>query len=114
MSLAITILLIFIMTLSGTLGALSFKTAMTRTERRGLLRLIAEPRMYLGGLCYFLGAVLNIVLLQHMPYSVLYPMTSLTYVWTLVLSRFILKESINRNKIIAVILIVAGVVVLNL
>jgi drug/metabolite transporter (DMT)-like permease len=65
-------------------------------------------------MCYLLGALLNIVLLRHLPYSIVYPMTSLTYIWTMVVSYFLLKEKINRNKIIAVALIVTGVIVLNL
>lgn len=114
MSLLILILLIFIMTISGTFGALFFKQAMAKIEGRGILRLIREPRLYLGGMCYLLGALLNIILLRHMPYSILYPMTSLTYIWTMVVSYFVLGEKINRNKIIAVALIVTGVIMLNL
>lgn len=114
MSLLLLILMIFIMTISGTFGALFFKQAITKIQGHGILHLIKEPRLYLGGMCYLLGALLNIVLLRHMPYSILYPMTSLTYIWTMVVSYFVLGEKINSNKIVAVVLIVAGVVVLNL
>ncbi len=114
MSIFLLIPMIFIMTVSGTFGALFFKQAMAKVEGRGILHLITELRLYLGGMCYLIGALLNIVLLRHMPYSVLYPMTSLTYIWTMVVSYWVLREKINRNKIIAVALIVAGVIVLNL
>jgi len=114
MSLLVLIPMIFIMTISGTFGALFFKQATAKVEGRHILHLIKESRLYLGGMCYLLGALLNIVLLRHLPYSIVYPMTSLTYIWTMVVSYFLLKEKINRNKIIAVALIVTGVIVLNL
>jgi len=114
MSLLLLIPMILIMTISGTFGALLFKQAMAKVEGRCIIHLIKAPRLYLGGMCYLLGAMLNIMLLQHMPYSIVYPMTSLTYIWTMVVSFFVLKEKISRNKIIAVVLIVTGVIVLNL
>lgn len=76
--------------------------------------IFSEPRFYLGGMFYLIGALLNILLLRHMAYSILYPMTALTYIWTMLVSYFVLGEQIKREKIIAVALIAAGVVVLNL
>lgn len=114
MKLRLLILPIFIMTVSGTFGALFFKKAMAKLDGRGFAALLTEPRLYLGGMFYLLGALLNIFLLRRMSYSILYPMTSLTYIWTMIVSYFDLGEQINRDKMIAVALIVAGVIVLNL
>lgn len=114
MNLFLMSLLVFVMTISGTFGALFFKKGIAKLGEHGFLRLLVEPQIYLGGFFYLLGALLNIGLLRSMPYSVLYPMTSLTYIWTMVVSFFVLGEKINRDKVIAVALIVSGVVALTL
>ncbi len=113
MNLFLRCVLVFFMTVSGTFGALFFKNAMAKNEGRRIFALIAEPQLYFGGVCYLLGALLNILLLRYMDYSILYPMTSLTYIWTMIVSYLVLKEKINTDKLIAVALIVSGVVVLN-
>lgn len=114
MNLFLLLSLLFVMTISGTFGALFFKKAMANIAGGKTVAIFVEPSLYLGGIFYLMGALLNIFLLRHMSYTILYPMTSLTYIWTMVVSYFVLGEKINRDKIIAVILIVAGVVVLNL
>lgn len=108
------IVAIFIMTISGTFGALFFKKAMTKIQDHRFLSILWESQLYLGGAFYLLGALLNILLLRHIPYSILYPMTSLTYIWTMTVSYFVLDEKINREKIIAVVLIIFGVIILNM
>jgi drug/metabolite transporter (DMT)-like permease len=42
--------------------------------------------------------------------SVLYPMVSLGYVWTVVLSRFFFKEPLTRQKFVALGMILTGIV----
>ena len=46
--------------------------------------------------------------------TILYPMVSLGYLWTLIWSRLFFKEPFTRNKFIGVGMILFGVVVLNL
>jgi multidrug transporter EmrE-like cation transporter len=46
--------------------------------------------------------------------TILYPMVSMGYLWTLVWARLIFKEPFTRNKFAGIGLILAGVVVLNL
>ncbi|MEQ6390979.1 DMT family transporter [Bacillaceae bacterium S4-13-58] len=62
----------------------------------------------LGGFFYGTGAILNIVTLQLLPYTVVYPLTSITYIWTLIISALFLKEKITVKKILGLTLIVAG------
>ena len=65
--------------------------------------------LYFGGMLYVTGAVMNIFLLKILPYTVVYPMTSLTYVWTMVVSAILLKERISFNKVLAVGFIIGGI-----
>ena len=47
-------------------------------------------------------------------YSVILPLTSLTYIWTMVLSYFILKERITVKKIAGVCLILVGAIIISI
>ena len=114
MNTVLLVLLIMVMTLSGTFGAIFFKKASAAIDREHIFRMLVNPNLYLGGFFYVLGAVLNILLLRYMDYSVLYPMTSLTYIWTMIVSYLIFKEKINPYKIGALCCIVLGIVVSNL
>ncbi len=114
MNIWILSLLILIMTISGTFGALFFKRAIGQQKGINLIKLALTPSLYLGGVCYVLGASTNIILLRYMDYSVIYPMTSLTYIWTMIVSYLILNERITRDKFFAILFIIAGVVVLNI
>lgn len=114
MNITIKILMIGIMTISGTFGALYFKKAITKLEGTNIYMLICAPELYVGVCFYLLGALLNIILLRYIDYTILYPMTSLTYIWTMVVSYIVLKEKINREKLLAVLFIVLGIIVLSL
>lgn len=105
---------IFILTLLGTMGAFFLKRTSGTQIKLHLFQIFKCPFLYLAGVCYITAALLNIILLKYMDYSILYPMTSLTYVWTAILAHLKLKEKINYKKIIAILLIVAGVFVLNM
>lgn len=109
MSAIVKIFLIFIMTISGSLGAFFMKKASGRLDKISVLKVLQIPELYAGGILYLIGACTNILLLRMLPYTVVYPVTSVTYVWTMVISCILLKEKITVNKVAAVILIMLGV-----
>ena len=104
-------LAVLLMTLVGAAGAFFLKGGMDRVD--SLAPLFRAPRLYLGGCFYLAGAALNILLLRRLPYSVLYPMTAVTYVWSMALSAIFLGERVTRRKLIGVALILAGVLILS-
>ena len=71
-----------------------------------------DLNFYVGGFLYFLSALINIYLLKSYDYTLILPMTSLTYVWSLIIAKLFLNENINARKIIGMVLIVLGVVLL--
>ena len=75
--------------------------------------LILTPYLYLGGGLYVLSALLNLYLLKRLPYSVVVPLGSLTYIWTLVIAHKFLNEHITKQKLIGVIFILMGVGILT-
>lgn len=112
MNIFLKVFMILIMTVSGTFGAFFFKKGTVKLEGNSIFKILMIPEIYIGGFFYVLGAALNIVLLRYMNYTTVYPLTSLTYVWTLIVSMTLLKESINFNKIMAIVCIVFGVIVI--
>ena len=109
MNIFLLIVLIFVMTFSGSMGAFFLKKGTSKMDGISILEMLKTPELYAGGVLYVLGACTNIFLLRSMPYTVVYPMTSLTYVWTMFVSALFLGERVTRNKILAVICIILGI-----
>ena len=104
-------LAVLAMTLIGAMGAFFLKAGMDRVD--SLPALFRTPQIYLGACFYLAGAGLNILLLRQLDYSVLYPMTAVTYVWSMLLSAAFLGESLTRRKLIGVAAVVLGVAILS-
>lgn len=85
-----------------------------RSTARGLniQKLMFSPYFYLGGGLYVLSALLNLYLLKQLPYSVVIPLGALTYVWTMFIAHKFLEETITKQKVAGVLLILAGVALL--
>lgn len=71
--------------------------------------LVRSPYFYLGGMLYLVSALLNLYLLKQMPYSIVVPLGSLTYIWTLGISYKFLSEEITKQKIWGIVLILIGI-----
>lgn len=97
------------MTIVGAFGALFLKKASTS---KGTAAMLKNVHFYFGGACYALSAVLNVYLLRFMPYNVLLPLTSLTYIWTAFIGVKILHEAISSRTVFGIALIIIGVSVL--
>jgi drug/metabolite transporter (DMT)-like permease len=110
---ATIITILVITTLSGSAGALALKKGMNDLSELRLKLVLTNGWIYLGSFLYILSAVTNIVLLKFLDYSIAFPMTSLTYVWTVIISYFIFKERLTLRKLIAVILIIVGVFIIS-
>lgn len=101
--------LVLIMTMVGAFGAYFLKLASAVESVFGLLK---APAFYVGAGLYGLSAVLNIILLRVLPYSIVLPLTSLTYVWTAIVGWRLLKERISLRMLCGIACIVVGVAVL--
>lgn len=102
---------LLIMTMLGSVASLFLKRA---SGSDGIIGLLKNVNFYTGGFLYLVSAVLNIWILRFLDYSVVLPLTSLTYIWTMVLSYMILKEKITGKKIGGVILILIGAICVSL
>lgn len=99
--------IMIVMALIAATASLFFKKA---SGCDGLLGMLKCKDLYIGGFLYVLAALFNIYILRYLDYSVVMPMGSLTYIWTMILSFTVLKENISKKKIIGVACIIAGAV----
>ena len=68
-----------------------------------------------SGLALFLGSsVLYVMGLREGSLTVLYPMLSLGYVWTLIWSRLFFEEPFNQSKVAGLMLVLIGVFFIGL
>lgn len=104
-------LLILIMTIMGSVASLFLKKASGFKDLKGLLFNI---NLYVGGFLYLGAAILNIMVLKKMDYSIVLPLTSFTYVWTMIISYLFLHEHISYKKIIGVTCIIVGAMIIVL
>lgn len=105
-------ILCLIFTLAGAFGGLCFKKAVSSSDK--IIKTFLSPYLYIGGLLYVLGAILNIIVLKELRYTVVLPLTSITYIWTILISYFILNERITSKKIIGILLIITGAIILGI
>lgn len=99
--------LMIVMAATAATASLFFKKASGCDGVPGMLKC---KDLYIGGALYVLAALFNIYILRYLDYSVVMPMGSLTYIWTMILSYTVLKEHISKKKIIGVACIIAGAV----
>jgi drug/metabolite transporter (DMT)-like permease len=105
--------ILLVTTFSGSAGALALKKGMNQLTEVTFKGLLTNTWLYLGSFLYILSAVTNILLFRFLDYSIAFPMTSLTYVWTVIISYFIFKEKWTFRKILAVFFIILGVFVIS-
>lgn len=99
------------MTVLGSFASLFLKKASGSTE---IKKLLVNKNLYIGLIMYGVAALLNVWVLRYMQYSIVLPLTSITYIWTMIISYKILKENITKKKILGVICIVLGAIIIVL
>jgi len=93
------------MTLFGSLGSVCFKLY---TSRKSVVILLA------GLTFYGTGALLNIYLLNKLPYTIVVPANALTFIWALLFAKCFFNEPIRVYQMCGVGIIVLGLLILLL
>lgn len=105
------IILILSSSIIGAFGSLMLKKASGNLELK--IKSLFNWHLILGFFFYFIASLIGIIAYKSGDLSLIYPIgTSITYVWVLLLSYFILKEKIGVYKIIGIGLIITGVMVM--
>lgn len=97
------------MTFIGAMASLFLKKA---SNYKNIPSLIKNKWLYIGAFLYLLSALLNILILRYLDYSIVLPLTSITYVWTMVISKIVLKEKLTIKKIFGTFLIFCGALII--
>ena len=69
--------------------------------------------LFSGVLAYCIALLMNIVALRSGELSALYPLSSATYIWVTLFSKYKLRETINAWKILGILFIIAGVTLIG-
>ena len=99
------------MTVIGSVASLFFKSAY---KSETILSLIKKIKIYVCGGLYVTSALLNIYILKYLEYSIVLPLTAITYIWTLFISYKFLDEKITKKKVLGVISIIIGAIIITL
>lgn len=108
-----SMLLVGIGSFVGSFGAVFLKAGSARLELT-LRSLVSNWRLAAGILFFLSSSVFFVYGLRHGELSVLYPLVSLGYIWTLIWSRVFFREPITKLKLAGVALILIGVVCIGL
>ncbi len=108
-----SMLLVSLAALVGSFGAVFLKAGATRLELR-LAALLSNWRLATGVALYLASSVLWVAGIRQGELTVLYPLSSLGYVYTMLWSRFFFGEKFTRNKFVGLALILCGVAMLGL
>lgn len=106
-----SVLLVVIGTLIGALGALVLKKG---TDKYSLKKLLLSAYLWGGLFLYGLSTILYVVALRNENLSVLYPLVSVSYIWTTLFGVKLLKEKMNFWKYLGLSGIILGVVLIGL
>jgi len=100
----------------GAAGNVLLKLGGNQLGSYGVTQILQRPSLILmnfplmaGYALYGLSTVLLVLALRHGQLSVLYPMVSLGYIWTLLWSKLFFDEPFTRNKFFGLALILLGV-----
>jgi len=97
----------------GSFGAVLLKAGAVRLERT-VRSVAANWRLGLGVLLYGLSSVFFVLANTKGELTILYPLVSLGYLWTLLWAKLFFNEPLTRFKFLGLGMILAGVFCLNL
>jgi len=100
------------------LGQISLKYAMLKhgsieLNIKGIASLILEPSLLLAIMIYSVAMLMWLQVLSKIPLSTAYPILAVTYILVPFLAYAVFGESIGKNQLIGMLLILAGVTMMG-
>lgn len=108
-----SMLLVLTASFVGSFGAVFLKSGANRL-RVNLRDLLRNYRLALGVGLFLLSSYFFVLGVRRGELSVLYPMVSLGYVWTMLWSRIFFGEPVTRHKCAGLLLILLGIAFIGL
>lgn len=72
------------------------------------VRLFTNWQFICCGLCYGAGSILWMYIIKHFPFSMAYPLVSLSYVFGMIAAIVVFHEEVSLTRWLGVLLIMAG------
>jgi uncharacterized membrane protein len=108
----LAIILVLISTIFAAFGSLFLKKASTKFKFS--FKGIFNKNLILGGLIYVFSTIFFIAALRRGQVSILYPITSLSYIWVSIIAVLFLKEKMNKFRYIGILFIILGVILITI
>ena len=99
------IILTLLASLIGSIAASMLKNKLNKT-------IINYKGIFGWSIVYGIGSLIFVYALKFGELSILYPITSMTYLFSFILSKKFLNEKINKYRYISIILIIVGVILI--
>lgn len=113
-------LLLLVSVLLGSTGQFLFRMGMKQYGQvnaagifKNLFSIVLTPPIFIGFVLFGMSSVLWLSVISKYQLSYAYPMVSMGYVLTLVLSRLFLNEQINIVRILGTVFIIFGVILIT-
>jgi drug/metabolite transporter (DMT)-like permease len=107
-----SIFLILLSSFIGSFGAVFLKLGAERMN--GLASIVKNYWLAIGVSLYLGSSVFFVMGVAQGELTILYPMVSLGYIWTILWARLFFKEPFTTSKIGGLIMIIGGVALINL
>lgn len=104
----IALILILISSIFGSVGLLYFKLAANNKLN------FKNKYLYLAVILNAISLIIYIFALKMASLTIIYLATSISYVWAVLLGKFVLKENVNQHKIVGILMIILGIVIMNI
>ena len=108
-----SILLVLLGAFIGSLGAVFLKSGAGRLHWH-ITTLIFNWRLAAGVLAFLVSSFFFVAGVKNGELTILYPMASFGYIWTLLWSRLFFGERFTRNKFVGIAMILVGITCLGL
>lgn len=105
-------IVLIVLTVFGAFGGYFLKKSVNSCQN--VFKVIFSKFFYAGAILYIVSAILNVFVLKSLPYTIVLPFTAITYIWTMLIAYFFMKEKITKQKIYGIIAIIVGVVLIGI
>ncbi|MFH2114706.1 MAG: EamA family transporter [Spirochaetota bacterium] len=90
-------------------GQVLMKSGVNSLTVLSLKKILGQPTIIIGGICYISGFVIWLNVLKILPLSIAYPFSSISYVAVIFTSALFLGEALSMYKLIGMLCICIGV-----
>ena len=104
----LALILIIVSSIFGSVGLLQFKIASAKKIN------FKNKHLHFAVILNAISLILYIFALKLAALTIVYLATSISYVWAVLLGKFVLHEKVNQFKIVGVIMIILGIVIMNI